>query len=211
MLMEDSVKRPSCDQLLQKLSSIKKSLIYQEKFLSVSKSNSRELSYLLNDDLRLYFKSFLRINQSSTIHYLLLFEDVLIFKELTTIEEKLEKYMQIYLTYFNESKDETFTKTLKKYALSILSEYAVSPNHLDENIVMDLLKTIVEFLLPDCIQKFEKSQLFMEMKEIDKKSRKKKLTNLKSSHRGSGAVVHTSMKQLIFGKKLPKNYESFQF
>jgi hypothetical protein len=156
----------------------------------------------------LVFSQTCRINQSITIHYLLLFEDVLTFKDLSTLEEKLDKYMQIYLTYFNQSNDEIFTKNLKKYALSILGEYAVSLK-LDESFIMDLLQTIVEFLLPECIQKFEKSQLFMEMKEIEKKSRKKKLTNLRSSQRGSG--VHTSMKNLIFGKKLPKNYESFQF
>eukprot|EP01080_Neovahlkampfia_damariscottae_P003325 gene3325-5764_t len=177
MIQPDPKNRPTVSELLNSVHGIKEKKknsklqkpIKKTRFDGLTK-NQKQL--IQNDTYRQYFKEYLRTEMS--VESILFFEDVQLFNEFRTCQERIIKANEIIQAYLtDESELEVNVSGKLRRTLEIQVEDAEESGELGTDIWDDIAIHIIETTLLNSYQRFENSPMAKSlMKKIKSKSKK---------------------------------------
>eukprot|EP01080_Neovahlkampfia_damariscottae_P003208 gene3208-5524_t len=164
MINPQASERPSIKDILQKLESLQ-----TDSNGSLKKRTSRfdsmdeqQISVLKNDKKRRFLKEFMR--KELSIETILFFEDVQIFNDLNTEQERFFRAEEIFLSYFSNSSflELNVSEKLKKLLNKNWRE-CKQTGKMDIYLFDEIGKHLSNIILNDTFRRFKDSEMFEEM------------------------------------------------
>ena len=177
MIQPDSKNRPSVSDLLNSVGIIKEKkknskLTKQIKKTRFDGLSNNQKQLIQNDVYRQYFKEFLRTELA--VESILFFEDIQLFNNLRTYQERIMKANEIIQAYLTDGSElEVNVSGRLRKLLEIQMEEAEETGEIGVEVWDDIAINIIENVLLNSYQRFESSNISKELlKKIKSKPKK---------------------------------------